>query len=677
MITIEKPFYLNIEKAILQKIAFFYMPFFICVVFYLFPLSCGNGGTDTSTTNISTMDCGNDMGNGNQIISGPNGPDNEDFDSVFRSLTVHPSDPNIVLMGTERNGFVKSTNGGTTWTRHRSGLRHTLGGSVEGYPEIWDIAFDPSNPLNVYAATLDSPGPVTGTFPSSIAGVYKSTDGGNTWSRTNCGLSNSRITSVRVDPSDSNIIIIGVEGGVASFSSLLGQFFGGGIYRSTDSGVNWSKVDIGDNNDVQNGFWHIIPFGNTAGQFITFGFWSFQNTEMLNSSGHVGFFRSTDSGATWTPFGSSLRTDLITYFGISSDGQTIYANERDSYVMQVSTDGGATWNTTSVNQANGPVAVSPLDTGLVLYAGTKTLYRSTDSLASFQNVLVAGDSINDIAFAPSDPSIVYAVTTGYLIYKSTDSGETFTFMKNIRSDVLNSEEIVHVDFTYTGTELGTESQPYNTLAEAINAVSSGGTVIIKAGTTSETLTIDKNVTIQSSGGTATIGAADVSDISMITPYVNESDIRSIGLFFYDSHRGIDFQVTGNLIPFQAVFSGVVENIKLIQLESTLNWQVELEIRYNSTYSVLYAFEPMTSVQADGEIQLTNILVSVEQAVSQGDIIGYLYAPNLGAHVHFGLFKYVTGGGDPLVCPEPYFTQEARDSILNLIHREYPDTSICN
>lgn len=50
----------------------------------------------------------------------------------------------------------------------------------------------------------------------------------------------------------------------------------------------------------------------------------------------------------------------------------------------------------------------------------------------------------------------------------------------------------------------------------------------------------------------------------------------------------------------------------------------------------------------------------------------LIAPNLEAHVHFHLES-----NSGLVCPEPYFTPEARDSILNLIHREYPDSSICN
>ena len=88
---------------------------------------------------VKPEDCENEVGNGLEIIQGPDGPEGADHDNAFRSLTVHPSDPEILLIGTKRNGFVKSTDGGESWTRCRGGLRHTN----NGYPEVWDIAFDP------------------------------------------------------------------------------------------------------------------------------------------------------------------------------------------------------------------------------------------------------------------------------------------------------------------------------------------------------------------------------------------------------------------------------------------------------------------------------------------------------------------------------------------------------
>ncbi len=400
----------------------------------------GAGTTDgASDDTISMTDdvCGNDLGNGNEIINGPTAPDGvEDHDSVFRSLAVHPTDANIVILGTERNGFVKSSDGGNSWVRLRQGLRHTTSTNGDVYPEIWDIAFDSNNPDTIYAATLDSPGPVTGSHPSSIAGVYKSADGGTTWSRKNCGLSNSRITSVQVDASDSNIVFIGVEAGVASFTALQGQLFSGGIFRSTDAGENWSVISVNHSDADQNGYWHIRSAASAGGAFLSFGFWSFQNSG-TNALGNVGFLKTTDSGATWSLLGADVQSLIITQFGVSSDGQTVYANERDSFVIQKSTDGGTTWNATSINQANGPVAVSPNDSDLVLYGSSATLYRSTDGVSNVQSVLQAAASIEDIVIAPSNPNIVYAAANGYLIYKSTDAGATFSLVKNIRSDVLN------------------------------------------------------------------------------------------------------------------------------------------------------------------------------------------------------------------------------------------------
>ena len=384
---------------------------------------------------VSIHDCGNALGNGNEIIDGPAGPDGPDHDSVFRSLTVHPLDQDIVLMGTERNGFVKSEDGGTSWRRLRTGLRHTFG-SEEGYPEIWDIAFDPADPSRIYAATLDSPGPVVGDFPSTHAGVYLSTDGGETWRRSNCGLSNSRITSVQVDLSDPNTIVIGVEAGAASFTSLQDRDFDGGIYRSTDGGAHWSRSLLTHADDSRNGYWHIRVADNMPSQFVTFGFWSFQNSDQTDS-GNVGFLKSTDSGRTWDPFGEPTKNLVVTNFDISSDGEVIYANEVNSFEIQRSTDGGKTWTPTFLNQANGPVAVSPADSDRVLYAGTSILTLSTNGLDSMQVVLKAAASINDVVFAPSDPSIVYVATEGYLIYKSTDAGESFSLMENIRNNVLN------------------------------------------------------------------------------------------------------------------------------------------------------------------------------------------------------------------------------------------------
>ena len=90
---------------------------------------------------------------------------------------------------------------------------------------------------------------------------------------------------------------------------------------------------------------------------------------------------------------------------------------------------------------------------------------------------------------------------------------------------------------------------------------------------------------------------------------------------------------------------------------------------NSTYAFEYNFE--TQAPQTGQIQLANILVTQGQLVTQGDIIGHLYAPNPDAHVHLSLHKNWVPR-----CPEPYFTQAANNSMLNLLQQTYPNAVLC-
>lgn len=169
------------------------------------------------------------------------------------------------------------------------------------------------------------------------------------------------------------------------------------------------------------------------------------------------------------------------------------------------------------------------------------------------------------------------------------------------------------------------------------------------------------------------------DFFMITPFINISDMAPINeAFSVDSncpwgfeHRGIDFFSDKNLAPFQAVCPGEIKTVHLWQNDGNGNWQVNLELQYNATFSVTYAFEPMTSDPAHGQAQLDNILVNEQQEVARGEIIGNLFYGTSGTHVHFGV-KHNNND----ICPETYFTQAARDSIMLLIHQQWPGANMC-
>ena len=404
--------------------------------------------TETASVNSGIDDCGNAVGNGAEIISGPSTPEGEDRDSVFRSLTVHPTDPNIVLMGTERNGFVKSTDGGLTWTRHRQGLRWSKG---VGYPEIYDMAISPSDPNIVFAATVDSPGPVTGDFPSAIAGIYKSEDGGETWVRKNCGLTNSRVVSVRFDPSDPDLAVAAIGAGERSFSTGAAElplFFDGGIYITRDGGNSWERTQASSNDNINN-FHSIVVTGSDPTVMTTFGLHTPQGGS-FDPTFNAGFLRSIDRGESWQSFGTrEVTQSQITHFDVSDNGMVIYATITDSYLHWVSTDGGATWTISSLNQGSGPVTMSPADSSIVIFrdSAQTSLYRSSDGLLTYNKVASSEGltddpdvrfAFEDIVFAPSDPNIVYAATTGLLVYRSIDGGASFTLMTNIRAEVLNA-----------------------------------------------------------------------------------------------------------------------------------------------------------------------------------------------------------------------------------------------
>ena len=360
------------------------------------------------------------------IISGPSGPAGPDRDSVFRSLTVHPTDPAVVVLGTERNGFVRSDDGGLTWTRLRAGLRSDPG----SYPEVWDIDISPSDPSVMMAATLDSPGPILGTAPTVHAGIYRSTDGGQSWTQLNCGFTTSRATSVRFHPDDPAVAVVGLEGGEASYSGSYGGYYPGGIFRTEDAGTSWQRVEVGEN-DERNGFTVMTVVPTTPPTFITFG----MNYDDLTQN--LGFIRSADIGKTWQFFGDELRNRRISSFTVSSDGQTMYANEDGTYFGWISHDAGETWSRSAVVQVTGPIAVSPDDPNLVIFGSPGELRRSTDGLQNISVVATVDVTFREIVFAPSRPSTVYAEADGYILYRSDDSGATWRLVASVRDDVLN------------------------------------------------------------------------------------------------------------------------------------------------------------------------------------------------------------------------------------------------
>lgn len=385
---------------------------------------CGCSGDATGGEPPGGDTCGNAIGNGAQLIAGPAGPSGSDLDRPFGSLAIAPDNPDVVYVGTERNGFVRSRDGGRSWQRLRSGVRH----STVGYPEIYDISIAPGNASVLMAATRDSPGPLTGDYPSAIAGAYRSVDGGDGWARANCGLPGAATVAVQIVDAGGATAVMAVSAGAATFSPLSGQLFPGGLFRTTDGGASWTAVSSPVSlATTQFNTLRRVP---STGELFTFAF------DQGDPTRSVGFLKSTDGGATWTRLADPLSGRQIVHFDVSADGRTIWADADDDFRAWRSTDGGATWAVTGGFVANGVVAVSPQNADLLLIDDFGTLRRSANALGTTQVVVTSAQPFEDVAFAPSNAAIVYAVTRGYDVYRSADAGVTFEKVANLRDAAL-------------------------------------------------------------------------------------------------------------------------------------------------------------------------------------------------------------------------------------------------
>ena len=169
------------------------------------------------------------------------------------------------------------------------------------------------------------------------------------------------------------------------------------------------------------------------------------------------------------------------------------------------------------------------------------------------------------------------------------------------------------------------------------------------------------------------------EISLISPYVNYADMASIQKGFgcnvvspWQDHSGLDIVPAGNLMPFRAMAAGKVVEVNATRNQGNNLWMTSVIVKYNSTYRILYAFENLTPDEADRDIQLANLSVTPGQMVTQGEILGRLHTvPSTYYHVHISLIK-----NGERICPDPYFTADARTGINNLIHVNYPALQMC-
>ena len=320
------------------------------------------------------------------------------------AVRIHPTDPNTVWVAANGDifkpsaarGVYKTTDGGRTW-------RKTL--FLNDSTGAMDVELQPGSPNVVYAwMNRIERKPWTIISGSREGGMFRSTDGGETWTRVRAGLPQELIGKGNLAVTAAN---------PQRVYALVEAKPGGGLYRSEDAGVSWAQVNAMPAL-VQRPFYY-----TTLGADPT-------NADVVYA-GAEGFFKSTDGGRTMVP----LRTP-------HGDNHDIWINPNDGNTMiqsndggaNVSFDGGRTWST-QMNQVTSEIYGVWVDNAFPykLYGAQQDNSTSIYSSIADPFDLDAwrdgpGCETGPIIPHPSDPNIVYGNCKGQYEYMSMATGQT-------------------------------------------------------------------------------------------------------------------------------------------------------------------------------------------------------------------------------------------------------------
>ena len=349
-----------------------------------------------------------------------------------RAATGVPGQPNVFYVGQGDGGVWKSDDYGRTWNP-----------IFDSQPSqsIGAIAVAPSNANTLYVASgegLHRPDLSVGN------GIYKSTDAGKTWQH--LGLRDGeQIPSLAVDPRDPNKV----------FAAVLGHPYGPseerGIYRSTDGGATWTKVLFKDANT--GGSQVAIDPTNPDVVYAalwesTLGPWEDGNSYEGTKGG---LFKSTDGGVTWKQLTRGLPENVVhiqvalsasdekrLYVTLATTHESGYASAAGLGVYR-SDDAGENWYKATddprpalkIGGGDLPIAVVDPKNPDVIYSASIVTERSEDGGKTWMSLRGApgGDDYQNLWINPDNPNIILLVSDQGAIV-SVNRGETWSSWYN-------------------------------------------------------------------------------------------------------------------------------------------------------------------------------------------------------------------------------------------------------
>lgn len=400
------------------------------------------------------------------------------------AILVHPTNPNILYIGVAKGGVWKSTDSGNTWVN----LTDELPSQYVGC-----LAMDPRNPNILYLGTGEE---YFGTNALGGIGIYRSTDGGNTWTLYGSStFAGARINEIVIDPgnpqkwivSSDRGIYVSTDGGSSFIRQLEGRAsalrmhptnpqrlwaalgpagFRSGVYSSTDGGTTWTRITA-------------LPIERTLGRikldicrsnpdvlYVVFGN---DETDRIHS-----VWRTTNGGTTWTrltnaPAGSGQQWYNLVMRVDPADPNVAYVGEIELFRT---TDGGIKWTRINGALPNGHVdqhalAFHPTDTRRIYIGCDGGLFYSPDRGNTRIPLNTGRGTMEYYAFDvhPTDPSRLIAgaqdngkqvrsTTNTYRITGGAD-GMQIAYKRTAPNIVLGGIQYGHIDRSTNGGDTWT------------------------------------------------------------------------------------------------------------------------------------------------------------------------------------------------------------------------------
>ncbi|HEV8188893.1 MAG TPA: hypothetical protein VGP83_14160 [Pyrinomonadaceae bacterium] len=336
------------------------------------------------------------------------------------TVTGVPSQPKTFYMGVASGGLFRTTDSGATWTPITDG-KIPLGSTGS-------VAVADSDPNIIYLGT-GSDGVRSNV--STGRGVYKSTDGGQTWKF--IGLYNAgQIGAVRIHPTNPDIVWVAAGGDVFKSNDERG------IFKTTDGGQTWRKVlfisDAVGAMDVE------LQPGNPNVVYAWMSHLERKPWTIISGSREGGFYKSSDGGEHFSKISNGLPNELIGKANLAvtnANPNRIYAlvEAKPGGGFYRSDDAGQTW---ALINSQGALIQRPFyyttlgadpSNADVVYAGAEGFFKSTDAGKTFTPFRTPHGDNHDIWINPKDSQIMIQSNDGGANV-SIDGGRTWSSQMN-------------------------------------------------------------------------------------------------------------------------------------------------------------------------------------------------------------------------------------------------------